>query len=157
MKEYDRLKDISVGEPAPDFTLPSQDGGDISLGGLLGKGPIVLYFYPRDDTPGCTAEACTFRDSYEDFKEVGAEVVGISSDSIDKHKDFAKQHSLPFILLSDRSGEVRRKYRVPKTFGLMPGRVTFVIDKRGFIRYIFSSQFKATEHIRRALDIIRDL
>ena len=157
MKEYEKLKDLSVGDRAPDFALPSIDGNEVSLDDLLGKGPVVIYFYPRDDTPGCTAEACSFRDSYEDFKDAGAEVVGISSDDAKKHKDFAKRHSLPFILLSDGSGEVRKRFRVPKTFGLMPGRVTFVLDSEGTIRYIFSSQFKATEHISRTLDIIKNM
>lgn len=157
MKEYEKLKDLSVGDRAPDFTLPSKDGGEVSLDDLLGKGPVVVYFYPRDDTPGCTAEACSFRDSYEDFKDAGAEIVGISSDDAQKHEEFARRHSLPFILLSDGSGEVRKRFRVPKTFGLMPGRVTFVLDSEGTIRYIFSSQFKATEHISRTLDIIKNM
>src|ERR1700760_5008647 len=106
---------IQVGDKAPDFTLPRQDGTTVSLRDLLGQGggrAVVLYFYPKDDTPGCTAEACSFRDAYEDFKDAGAEVVGISSDSSDSHQAFASKHRLPFTLLSDADGAVRKLYGV---------------------------------------------
>src|ERR1700687_1310036 len=103
---------VQVGDRAPQFSLPTQTGTTTSLEDLLGKGAIVLYFYPKDDTPGCTAEACSFRDSYEVFKQAGAEVIGVSSDSEASHQQFASKHRLPFVLLSDKEGEVRKLYGV---------------------------------------------
>src|SRR5215217_1787775 len=126
-----RTKDnVDVGSKAPNFTLPSQSGGLVSFRDSLGEKPVVLFFYPKDDTPGCTKEACTFRDEYEQFSELDTEVIGISSDSVDSHKSFAKKHNLPFTLLSDKGEKVRRLYNVPNTFGLFPGRVTYVIPFR---------------------------
>src|SRR5215472_2731596 len=101
---------IQAGDKAPDFTLPSQTGEPVRLSDRLGERSVVLYFYPKDDTPGCTAEACAFRDSYEVFADAGAEVIGISSDSVDKHAAFADHHKLPFTLLSDKGGQVRKRY-----------------------------------------------
>jgi peroxiredoxin Q/BCP len=146
---------IQAGDQAPDFTLPTQDGARVRLADLLGKGPIVLYFYPKDDTPGCTAEACSFRDAYEDFKEAGAEVVGISSDSAAKHKAFADKYKLPFLLVADEDGAVRKRYGVKSTFGLIPGRVTYVIDREGIVRHVFSSQLQATKHVGEALEALK--
>src|SRR5579872_132362 len=120
---------VEVGDQAPDFTLSSQSGTSIRLGDFLGRVAAVLYFYPRDNTAICTAEACAFRDSYEVFKEADAEVLGISSDSVEAHQQFAATHQLPFMLLSDTDGLLRKYYGVPTAFGL-PGRVTYVIDKR---------------------------
>jgi len=145
---------LKVGDAAPDFALPSQTGESVSLEGLLGRKEIVLYFYPKDNSSGCTAEACAFRDSYEVFKERGAEVVGVSSDSIDSHKGFASRNNLPFILLSDADGKVRRLYGASSTFGLLPGRVTCIIDRRGIVRHIFSSQLNPKKHIDEALEAL---
>jgi len=142
---------VQVGDVAPDFTLPTSTGQAVSLVSFRGEKNVVLYFYPKDNTSGCTAEACAFRDSYEVFKDAGAEVIGISSDSEESHQRFATQHHLPFVLLSDRGGKVRKRYGVPSTFGLLPGRVTYVIDKQGIIRHIFSSQFTPQKHIAEAL------
>ena len=142
---------IEAGQPAPDFDLPDAEGKRIRLADFRGKKAVVLYFYPKDDTPGCTKEACSFRDSYEDFQDAGAEVIGVSSDSASSHAKFAKRHKLPFTLLSDAKGEVRKKYGVPSTMGLMPGRVTYVIDKRGVVRHVFNSQLQATRHVSEAL------
>src|SRR5690348_6420128 len=103
---------VAVGDQAPEFTMPAQTGEQVSLRELLGRGPVVLYFYPKDETPGCTAEACGFRDSYEAFKEAGAEVVGVSSDSVTSHETFATKHQLPFVLLADAGGELRKRYGV---------------------------------------------
>ena len=137
---------------APDFTLTSQSGEEVSLGDFLSrKKAIVLFFYPKDDTPGCTKEACAFRDGYEQFGSMEAEVVGISSDSVESHERFVEKHGLPFTLLSDEGGEVRRLYGVPNTLGLLPGRVTYVIDAEGVVRHVFSSQLYATRHIEQAL------
>ena len=126
----------------------------MSLSSLKG-GWVVVYFYPKDDTPGCTAESCSFRDSFEDFTDAGAEVIGISSDSVESHKAFAAKHNLPFTLLADTDGSVRKAFGVGKTLGLLPGRVTYVIDPEGVVRHKFSSQFKPKSHIDEALDVIK--
>lgn len=148
---------VQVGDSAPDFALPTQNGELVRLSDFLGKQAVVLYFYPKDNTTGCTAEACAFRDSYEVFKDAGAEVIGVSSDSEESHQEFAAQHRLPFVLLSDRNGELRRQYGVPTTFGLLPGRVTYVIDKQGIVRHIFSSQINVQKHVTDALETLRAL
>jgi len=151
------IKKVEVGDTAPDFTLPNQSDGTSSLHDYLGKSHIILYFYPKDNSAGCTAEACSFRDSYEVFQQAGAEVIGVSSDSAESHQKFASQHRLPFVLMSDAKGEVRKLYGVPTTFGLVPGRVTYVIDKEGVVRHIFSSQFNPTKHIGEALETLKQL
>jgi peroxiredoxin Q/BCP len=145
---------IQPGESAPDFALPDADGKLVHLSELLGQ-PVVLYFYPKDETPGCTLEACAFRDQYEDFVDAGARVVGVSSDSSASHRAFAERHRLPFTLLADRDGGVRKRYGVPSTLGLLPGRVTFVIDADGVVRHVFNSQLAATRHVTEALDALR--
>jgi peroxiredoxin Q/BCP len=148
---------LRVGDPAPDFTLPDQQGRPVHLAEYLGKGPIVIYFYPRDYSTGCTAEACAFRDSYTVFTEAGAEVMGISSDSIESHRRFAEERHLPFLLLCDAHASVRRLYKVSPTLGFIPGRVTYVLDQAGTIRHIFSSQINATQHVKEALATISSL
>jgi peroxiredoxin Q/BCP len=145
---------VRLGEAAPDFTLPDADGKPVRLSDRLGKA-VVLYFYPKDDTPGCTLEACAFRDQYEDFVDAGADVIGVSSDTSASHRGFAKRHRLPFTLLADRDGAVRKRYGVPSTLGLLPGRVTFVIDAEGVVRHVFNSQLAATRHVTEALDALR--
>jgi peroxiredoxin Q/BCP len=146
---------LKIGDTAPDFSLSDASGKEISLKQFKGKQSVVLYFYPKDNTPGCTAQACSFRDQYEDFKDLGAEVIGVSSDSENSHQGFAAQHQLPFILLSDSGGQLRKQFGVPSTLGLLPGRVTYVIDKAGIVRHIFNSQLKATQHVQEALEILR--
>lgn len=148
---------IAEGNIAPDFTLQNQEGNEVRLYDLLGKGPVVLYFYPKDETPGCTTEACSFRDHYAEFKDAGAEVVGVSGDSAEKHAGFAKNHRLPFILLSDPKREVHQLYQVPKTLFLLPGRVTYVIGKDRKILMAFNSMWKPQQHVREALEIVADL
>ena len=148
---------LRVGEPAPDFTLPSGAGQDIRLSDVLKQRAVVLYFYPKDETAGCTAEACAFRDSYEVFKKVGAEVIGVSDDSADSHRSFAAHHRLPFVLLADMGGDVRKRYGVRKLLGLLGGRVTFVIDRQGIVRHVFDSQTQATRHVAEALETIKGL
>jgi peroxiredoxin Q/BCP len=145
---------VKVGDRAPDFTLSDASGAEVSLASLRGKA-VVLYFYPKDDTPGCTKEACGFRDAYQDFRDAGAEVIGVSSDSSESHKKFAARHGLPFTLLADRGGKLRKRYGVPATLGLLPGRVTFVIDADGVVRHVFNSQLDATRHVREALEVLR--
>ncbi len=151
------LRDLKVEDEAPDFTLPSSKGGDFTLSHLRGLKNVVLYFYPKDETVGCTREACSFRDSYLQFMELGAEVVGISSDSVESHKSFAENHRLPFTLLSDQKRQVRRLYGAQGGLGLVPGRVTLIIDKHGIIRHIFSSQLQPRKHIQEALQILREI
>jgi len=146
---------LSVGTKAPEFTLNDQDGKPVSLADFRGQKSVVVYFYPKDDTPGCTAEACSFRDQFTEFSDAGAEVIGISSDSEASHKKFADKHKLPFTLLSDRGGKVRTAFGVPATFGLLPGRVTFVIDKEGVVRHAFNSQINATKHVAESLTVLR--
>ncbi|HET7271163.1 MAG TPA: peroxiredoxin [Rubrobacter sp.] len=146
---------VDAGSVAPEFTLPSQSGTMVSLGDFLGKKPVVLFFYPKDDTPGCTREVCAFRDDYEQFGRLDAEVIGISSDSVASHRNFAEIHELPFTLLSDEGGKVRQLYGVPNTFGLFPGRVTYVIDRDGVVRHVFSSQLAAARHVEEALGALK--
>jgi peroxiredoxin Q/BCP len=146
---------IEAGQPAPDFELPDAEGKRIRLADFRGKKAVVLYFYPKDDTPGCTAEACSFRDSYEEFQDAGAEVIGVSSDGGAAHEKFATKYKLPFMLLSDRGGVVRKQYGVPATLGLLPGRVTFIIDKQGVVQRTFNSQFQATKHVSEAIEALR--
>jgi thioredoxin-dependent peroxiredoxin len=148
---------IGAGDKAPDFTLPSQDGEQVRLLDRIGERVVVLYFYPKDNTSGCTAEACAFRDSHEVFAEAGAEVIGVSSDSVDKHAGFAAKHGLPFTLLSDAGGKVRKAYGVPAALGFIPGRVTYVIDRDGTVRHVFNSMTKIDGHVKEALEVVRQL
>ena len=143
---------VRVGDPAPEFALKAQDGEVVRLSDLLSRGPAVVYFYLKDNTPGCTAEAGAFRESYAKFGELGAQVVGISSDSVDSHKGFAEDCHLPFKILSDPDGRVRKAYGVQSSMGFLPGRVTYVIDKGGTVRLVFSSQLHATRHAQEALE-----
>jgi thioredoxin-dependent peroxiredoxin len=144
-------KRVAVGDRAPDFTLPDQNDNPVTLSDHLGQRAIVLYFYPKDDTPGCTAEACSCRDSYQVFQDAGAEVIGVSSDTTESHQQFAAKYHLPFILVSDADGALRKRYGVPLTMGMFPGRVTYIIDREGIVRHIFSSQIQAEKHVTEAL------
>ncbi len=146
---------LRIGDRAPDFTLPAGDGTTVSLADLRGK-VVVLFFYPKDETPGCTREACEFRDSYETFAEAGAEVIGISDDSVESHKKFAEHHRLQMRLLSDRGGAVRGLFGVKSLFGL-PDRVTFVIDGSGIIRHVFQARLRFGKHVDEALGVVRKL
>ena len=150
----DKLK---VGSVAPDFTLPSQSGEMVSLEDFLGHRPVVLFFYPKDDSPGCTKQVCAFRDDYEEFGRLDAEVIGISSDSVESHRSFSAKHHLPYTLVSDEGGKVRRLYGVPNTLGLFPGRVTYVIDREGVVRHVFSSQVGIDRHVEDALEALESI
>jgi peroxiredoxin Q/BCP len=153
---FRRMKDkVKVGAVTPNFTLPSQAGEMVSLKDFLGRKPIVLFFYPKDDSPGCTREVCLFRDNFEEFEKLDAEVIGISSDSVESHRSFAVKHDLSFTLLSDEAGNIRRLYGVPKTFGFFPGRVTYVIDRGGVVRHVFASQPSVERHVQEALTALR--
>jgi peroxiredoxin Q/BCP len=146
---------VNVGDKAPDFTLDSQTGENVTLSDFFGKKNVVLYFYPKDETPGCTREACTFRDSYELFTDLGAEVIGVSADTVESHKAFAEHHNLPFTLLSDLDNNVRKLYGATSTLGFIPGRVTFIIDKKGVVRHVFSSQLQPEKHIEEAKEVLK--
>jgi peroxiredoxin Q/BCP len=148
---------VNVGDKAPDFTLPSQTGSNVSLSQFFGKKNVVLYFYPKDESPGCTREACAFRDSYELFTDLGAEVIGVSADSIQSHKAFAEHHNLPFTLLSDLNNDARKLYGVASSWGMVPGRETFIIDKKGVVRHVFSSQLQAERHVAEAREVLKKL
>lgn len=151
------MNPIQTGDRAPAFTAQAHNGQQVSLADYQGKNVVVLYFYPKDDTPACTKEACAFRDAYEDFVQAGAVVIGVSSDSLDRHQAFASGHRLPFLLLADEGGSLRKAFGVPKTLGIMPGRVTYVIDRAGIVRHVFDSQFSADRHVTEALEIVRKL
>lgn len=143
---------IQPGQPAPDFELPDQNGTPVRLSQFRGKSAVVLFFYPKDDTTGCTIEACTFRDEKPRFDAMGAAVMGISSDSSESHARFAGKHGLNYTLLADSGGKVRRMYgALGLLLGLIPGRVTFVIDRQGIVRHVFSSQALFRKHIDESL------
>jgi peroxiredoxin Q/BCP len=149
---------LKKGDQLPEVILKDEEGSDVSLHTFLGEKPIVVYFYPKDNTSVCTAQACAFRDQYEDFKALGAEVIGISKDSVESHRKVVKKRKLPFKLLSDPKGTALKAFGVPTGFlGLVPGRVTFVSDKEGKIQHTFRSDFSAQKHIDQALKVLRKL
>jgi peroxiredoxin Q/BCP len=149
--------ELKVGDKIPNFIAKDTNGADFDSQNIVGHKPVVIYFYPKDNTPGCTTQACSFRDQYEDFKDLGAEVIGISSDSVTSHQQFTNQYKLPFILLSDGGKKIRKLFGVPaQLFGLVPGRVTYVADKNGVIQMIFDN-LMAAKHIPKALSTIKKL
>ena len=148
---------VRIGDLAPDFALPSASGEEVRLSDFRGRSEVVLFFYPKDNTPVCTAEACAFRDSHEVFKDAGAEVIGVSSDSAQSHLQFATRWKLPFLLLSDAGGAVRARYGVSRTLGLFPGRVTFLIDRAGVVRHVLSAQFQPGRHVTEMLAVLKRL
>ena len=144
-------------DAAPNADLSLCTGETVALSDLWHENPVVLFFYPKDNSAICTKEACAFRDAYEDFAAAGATVVGVSGNSAESHQQFAERHRLPFLLATDADGAVRRAFGVPKTMGLISGRVTYVIDREGIVRHVFSGQFAADRHVREALDAVRKL
>lgn len=148
---------VQVGNKAPDFTLPDQLGKHVRLADFVGKTAVVLYFYPKDNTAGCTLEACTFRDSYEAFQQAGATVIGVSVDSTESHQRFAQKYRLPFILLSDQDGQIHKLYGITNFLGVIRGRETFVIDKDGIIRHRFASAVNMTKHVTESLEVLQSL
>jgi peroxiredoxin Q/BCP len=148
------MKRIEVGDKVPNFRLYNQDGKRIDISNYIGK-PMVIYFYPKDDTPGCTKEACSFRDEYHHFTKASVTIFGVSGDSIASHKKFQSKYRLPFDLLSDKNNKVRNLFGVPADlFGLIPGRVTYVIDRAAIVRHIFDSQMNVNKHIEEALKVL---
>ncbi len=150
------MSSIEIGDRAPDFSLPSHTGEQIRLADFRGQ-TVVLFFYPKNETAICTREACRFRDDFQDFQDAGAVVLGVSSDSVESHQTFADNHRLPFVLLSDSNGVLRRTYGVPSTMGILPGRVTFVIDPQGIVQLRFSNRFAADQHVAEALAAVRKI
>lgn len=151
------MEPLKPGDAAPDIVLPSSAGGEIRLSDFKGKKAVVLYFYPKDNTPICTRESCHFRDNYKGFKDLGAEVLGVSADGEESHKKFSAGHGLPFPLLSDVKGAAQKAFGVEPFLGLFPRRVTFVIDKEGLVRHVFSSSFRASKHMEEALAVLKTL
>ena len=146
---------LKVGDKIPSFTLLDQSGQTFDIDQYIGETAMVIYFYPKDDTPGCTKEACSFRDSYESFTDKNIKVVGISSDDVESHRNFAAKYNLPFTLLADTNSEVRNMFGVSANmFGLIPGRVTYVIDKKGEIIFMYDNQLKAAKHIEESIKAI---
>jgi len=148
---------IKVGDQAPSFVLLDQNGASFNMDDYIGKTAMVVYFYPKDDTPGCTKEACSFRDAYQEFTDKDIKVIGISSDDVESHKNFAEKYNLPFTLLADVNQEVRNLFGVKaNVLGLIPGRVTYVIDKKGKVVFMYDSQLKAERHIQESINAIEN-
>ncbi len=148
---------LEVGDEAPDFCLRTSSGEEVRLSRFRGHKEVVVYFYPRDGTPGCTVEACAFRDEYERFRDAGAEVIGISGDTAESHARFSGRHRLPFILLSDPGGAVASRFGVGKTLGILPGRATFLVDRQGIVRHVYRSQLLPAQHITQMLRVLAEI
>ena len=147
---------LNTGDRAPLIALADQKGTERRSDQLEGKA-LVLFFYPKDDTPGCTMEACAFRDSYADLQAMGAEVWGVSGDGAASHQRFAQRHNLPYPLLVDKGNQLRKAFGVPSVLGLLPGRVTYVIDGGGVIRHVFNNLLDGPAHRREALEALKGL
>ena len=144
---------IQIGDSLPNFKAFKQDGTTFTSQHIQNK-PVVIYFYPKDNTPGCTTQACSFRDAYQDFQDLGAEVIGVSGDSVRSHQSFQAKYKLPFVLLSDANRKLRKLFGVPTAlFGFLPGRVTYVFGANGICIYIFDS-LSAKSHISKALQAL---
>jgi peroxiredoxin Q/BCP len=147
----------TIGTKAPNVDLQLHDGSTVKLSDFENHQSVVLFFYPKDNTPVCTSEACSFRDAYQDFESLNAMVIGISSDTQESHKGFAEKYTLPYLLASDPDGDLRTAFGVSRTLGILPGRTTYVIDQNGIIRLAFSSQFSAAKHVQKAKETLREL
>ncbi|GAA4040153.1 peroxiredoxin [Flavobacterium chungnamense] len=147
---------LKIGDKLPSFSAKDTNGNIFNSQDYIGKQPLVIYFYPKDDTPGCTAQACSFRDNYQEFKDLGAEVIGISSDTITSHLKFKSKFNLPFILLSDNDKKLRKLFGVQNNLFIIPGRETFVIDKQGMVIMVFNSM-SSEIHITKALKVLKKL
>ena len=156
--QNEQMNNIKVGSKVPSFSLPDQNGNTFNIDSVLGKKNLVIYFYPKDDSPGCTKESCSFRDEMESFNDADALVIGISGQSVESHKKFADKYNLKFTLLSDEGNKVRKMFGVPANlFGLLPGRVTYIVNKSGKVDYLFNSQTQATKHVEEALKVLQGL
>ena len=148
---------IHAGDRAPEFTVTAADGREVSLAKFRGKHTVVIFFYPRDNTSICTQEACAFRDAFEDFVQAGAVVIGVSSDSNETHQSFAAARHLPYLMIADVDGALRRMFGVPNSLLILPGRVTYVIDRDGIVRHVFNALLQGKQHTQEALRIVREL
>ena len=152
------MKKVEIGSKIPAFTLSDQNGNTFNITSVIGKKNLVIYFYPKDDSPGCTKEACYFRDQFEVFNQADALIIGISGQSVESHKKFAEKYRLSYTLLSDEGNKVRKLFGVPTDlFGILPGRVTYIADKSGNVVHVFDSQGQATKHVDEALRILKSL
>ena len=151
------MKSIHVGDRAPEFNVTASDGRRLSLAEFRGNHAVVVFFYPRDNTSVCTQEACAFRDAYEDFLQAGAVVIGVSSDSKETHQSFAASQRLPYLLVADVDGSMRQAFGVPNSLLILPGRVTYVIDRDGIVRHVFNALLQGKQHTEEALRIVREL
>jgi len=150
--------EIKVGDAIPAIVLKDQNGDLFDLKTKTAGKSIVLFFYPKDDSPGCTAQACSFRDQFQDFADANAVVIGISGQSVESHKKFAEKHRLTYTLLSDEGNKIRKQFGVPTNFfGLLPGRVTYVTDKTGKVVYVFNSQTQVNQHVEKTLSILKEM
>jgi len=147
---------LKIGDKLPSFSAKDTNGNIFNSQDYIGKQPLVIYFYPKDDTPGCTVQACSFRDNYQEFKDLGAEVIGISSDTVTSHLKFKSKFNLPFILLSDNDKKLRKLFGVQNSLFIIPGRETFVIDKQGLVVMVFNSM-SSEIHITKALKVLKKL
>lgn len=150
------MTELKIGDVAPDFSLTDERGFPVRLKDFFGRKTVVLYFYPKDFTPGCTKEACSFRDEYKAFEEKGAVVIGISLDSVESHAKFSKKYELPFALLSDNQKEVAKQYRVLGMGGVLTKRMTFIINKEGKIAAVFP-KVNVKQHIQEVLKAISNV
>jgi len=148
---------LKAGQEAPNFSLPDQNDNSVSLLDFRGKKNVIIFFYPKDNTPGCTAQSCSFRDNYSAFNELNTQVIGVSQDSVESHKDFSQRNQLSYPILCDADGSVRKLYGLKKLFGLIPDRVSFAINKNGIIQHVFCSQFQSTKHIEEMLNACRKI
>ncbi len=146
---------MKVGNKAPDFSVKNQYNEEVVLSKMLAEHPVVLFFYPKDNTPGCIKEVCAFRDSYEAFRDAGAAVVGVSSDSVGSHLRFGEKHKLPYYLLSDPAGRIRKLFGVARTLGFLPGRVTYLIAQDGTVKMEFSALLDSEKHVTEALSALK--
>ena len=157
-KNSEKMEKLVLGSSVAKFELQDQNGKLFNIDSVLGKKNLVIYFYPKDDSPGCTREACSFRDQFEVFADADALIIGISPQSVESHFEFAQKHRLNYTLLSDKGNKVRKLFGVPgNLFGLIPGRVTYVINKEAKVVYMFDSQTQVEKHVEEALHILRQI
>jgi len=158
LKPNQNMSEIKIGNTIPKFSLLDQNGQLFASDSVVGKKNLVIYFYPKDDSPGCTKQACSFRDQFDVFNQEDALIIGISSQSVESHKKFAEKHRLTYTLLADEKNDVRKLFGVPTNFfGLISGRVTYIVNKEGKVVYIFNSQLQAEKHVEEALNILKKL
>ena len=153
-----KMNKLDIGSTIPKFELKDQYGQLFKIDSVLGKKNLVIYFYPKDDSQGCTAEACSFRDQFDVFADADAMIIGISGQSVESHLKFSKKNRLNFTLLSDKGNKVRNLFGVPGNFfGWIPGRVTYVVNRDGKVVYMFNSQLESEKHVEEALRILQEM